>query len=38
MWVGFRVQDRLDQQVFRRVVLSVLIVAGLNLVRRGLFG
>jgi len=38
MWLGFKVQDRLDQQVFRRAVLAVLIVAGLNLVRRGIFG
>lgn len=38
MWLGFKVQDRLDQALFRRAVLAVLIVAGLNLVRRGLTG
>ncbi|MFQ6548345.1 sulfite exporter TauE/SafE family protein [Aestuariibius sp. 2305UL40-4] len=38
MWVGFKVQDRLDQERFRRVTLFVLTVAGLNLIRRGLFG
>ena len=38
MVVGFAVQDRLDQQKFRVVVLVVLMVAGLNLIRRGVFG
>lgn len=38
MWVGFRIQDRLDQKVFRRLTLIVLIIAGLNLVRKGLTG
>lgn len=38
MWLGFRVQDRLDQDRFRRWTLVVLIVAGANLVRRGLMG
>ena len=38
IYIGFRVQDRLDQEKFRRATLLVLIVAGLNLVRRGLFG
>jgi hypothetical protein len=32
------VQDRIDQATFRKVTLIVLVVAGLNLVRRGLFG
>lgn len=36
MFAGYRVQDRLDQQLFRRVTLAVLILAGLNLLRRGL--
>ena len=35
---GFAVQDRLDQEKFRWAILVVLTVAGLNLVRRGLFG
>ncbi len=38
MWIGFRVGDRLDQTLFRRATLAVLVVAGLNLIRRGLFG
>ncbi|MBV7394325.1 sulfite exporter TauE/SafE family protein [Mameliella sediminis] len=36
MWLGGRVQDRIDQQAFRRATLVVLLVAGLNLVRRAL--
>lgn len=36
MWVGFRLQDRLDQERFRRLTLIVLVIAGLNLVRRGI--
>ncbi len=35
---GFAVQDRLDQERFRWAVLVVLTVAGLNLIRRGVFG
>ena len=38
LWVGFIVLDRVDQQFFRRMTLLVLIVAGLNLIRRGLTG
>ncbi len=38
MAVGFAAQDRLDQTLFRRLTLIVLIVAGANLVRRGLMG
>ncbi len=38
MVIGFRVHDRLDQEKFRRATLAVLVVAGLNLVRRGLVG
>ena len=38
MTAGFAVQDRLDQQKFRWAILIVLTIAGLNLVRRGLFG
>ncbi|MGR3542399.1 MAG: sulfite exporter TauE/SafE family protein [Hasllibacter sp.] len=36
IWLGFRVQDRMDQAAFRRATLVVLVVAGLNLIRRGL--
>lgn len=38
MVAGFSIQDRLDQHRFRLIVLAVLALAGLNLVRRGLFG
>ncbi|QQA42310.1 sulfite exporter TauE/SafE family protein [Pelagovum pacificum] len=38
MWIGLRLHDRVDQSVFRKVTLVVLVVAGLNLVRRGLLG
>ena len=36
LWLGFRIQDRIDQRLFRRLTLAVLVIAGLNLVRRGL--
>lgn len=38
MFFGYRLQDRLDQALFRRLTLLVLLIAGLNLLRRGLFG
>ena len=38
MFIGFRVQDRIDQAAFRRATLVVLLVAGGNLIRRGLMG
>jgi len=38
MWLGFRLADRFDQERFRRVTLWVLIIAGINLIRRGLMG
>lgn len=37
MWLGGRLHDRIDQTKFRRATLLVLLIAGLNLVRRGLF-
>ncbi len=37
MTLGFAIQDRLDQEKFRWAILIVLAVAGLNLIRRGLF-
>ena len=37
MWVGGQVMDRIDQKAFRRATLVVLIIAGGNLIRRGLF-
>ncbi|OUS04409.1 hypothetical protein A9Q96_15800 [Rhodobacterales bacterium 52_120_T64] len=38
MAIGFKVHDRLDQAKFRKITLIVLAIAGLNLLRRGLFG
>lgn len=38
MTIGFRLQDRMDPELFRRVTLAVLIVAGVNLIRKGLTG
>ena len=35
-WVGMKIQDRMDQARFRQATLIVLVVAGLNLVRRAL--
>jgi uncharacterized membrane protein YfcA len=36
MFLGYRVQDRLDQEVFRKLTLAVLVLTGLNLLRRAL--
>ncbi|WP_299131582.1 sulfite exporter TauE/SafE family protein [uncultured Amaricoccus sp.] len=36
MFLGYGVQDRLDQELFRKVTLIVLIAAGLNLLRRAI--
>jgi hypothetical protein len=36
VWIGFQVQDRIDQVLFRRLTLLVLLLAGLNLLRRGI--
>lgn len=33
--LGFWLQDRFDQATFRRITLWVLLIAGLNLIRRG---
>lgn len=38
MWLGFRWGDRFDQERFRTVTLWVLIIAGANLIRRGVMG
>jgi uncharacterized membrane protein YfcA len=38
MWLGFKLGDRFDQDRFRRVTLWVLVLAGANLIRRGLMG
>lgn len=36
MWIGGRLHDRIDQRVFKQATLIVLLLAGLNLLRRGL--
>lgn len=38
LWIGTRLHDRMPQKTFRRAMLVVLILAGLNLVRRALTG
>ncbi|CUK16442.1 Sulfite exporter TauE/SafE [Ruegeria denitrificans] len=38
MWAGLQLQSRIDQALFRKVTLLVLLVAGVNLLRRGLLG
>lgn len=38
MRLGLAVGDRLDQEKFRKATMAVLIVAGLNLIRRGVQG
>ncbi|TFL17473.1 sulfite exporter TauE/SafE family protein [Jannaschia formosa] len=38
MGAGFRLQDRMDQDLFRKATLVVLVVAGANLLRKGLVG
>ena len=37
MLAGFWLQDRLDQERFSAITLAVLVVAGANLIRRGIF-
>jgi hypothetical protein len=37
MWLGGRIQDRIDQAAFRRATLFVLLIAGLNILRRALW-
>lgn len=37
MFVGYRVHDRLDQRRFKLLTLVVLVLSGLNLVRRAVF-
>ncbi|MCF6195281.1 MAG: hypothetical protein L3J50_01160, partial [Emcibacter sp.] len=38
LFLGRRLHDRLDQQRFRRLTLFVLVIVGLNLLRRGFLG
>ncbi|MGH1356594.1 MAG: sulfite exporter TauE/SafE family protein [Thalassovita sp.] len=36
--LGFRIQDKIDQAAFKKATLVVLLVAGANLIRKGLVG
>lgn len=38
MWIGFQIQDRMNQAAFRKATLVMLVLAGLNLLRKGFFG
>ncbi|MGR3635484.1 MAG: TSUP family transporter, partial [Shimia sp.] len=38
MWVGGQISDRIDQNMFRQATLLILLLASLNLIRRGLLG
>jgi len=37
LWGGQRIRDRINQETFRRTLLVVLFLIGLNLIRRGVF-
>ena len=34
IWIGFKIQDRVNQDIFRVTTLIILLLAGLNLIRR----
>lgn len=36
--LGFTLQDRIDHATFRKVTLIILVIAGFNLIRRGVMG
>ncbi|AXI45071.1 hypothetical protein C1J03_02880 [Sulfitobacter sp. SK012] len=38
MWIGSKIMDNFDQGTFRRATLCVLLLAGANLIRRGILG
>ena len=38
MWLGQRVQDKMDQARFKRLTLIILFFGAVNLIRKGLFG
>lgn len=38
MGIGFQLQDRMDQALFKKITLVVLVLAGLNLLRKGMMG
>ncbi len=37
-FVGFQIQDRVDQKTFQKLTMIVLLLAGLNLIRRAVLG
>lgn len=37
MYLGLKAQDRMDQELFRKITLAVLCAAGVNLLRQSLF-
>ncbi len=37
IWIGSKLMNRIDQQLFRRATLVVLLLAGANLIRRAVF-
>lgn len=38
VWIGQRIQDRIDQAMFKKATMIVLLITGLNLLRRAFFG
>ncbi len=38
MKIGFMIGDQLDAERIRKIILVVLVIAGVNLIRRGMFG
>ncbi len=38
MWLGFRLQDAMAPETFRKVLLAGLFFMALNLLRKGLIG
>jgi uncharacterized membrane protein YfcA len=38
LWLGVRLQDRIDQMLFRHLVVAVILASGLSLVTRGFWG
>lgn len=38
MWIGGHIHARIDQDTFRKLTLAILLLAGLNLIRRALMG
>ena len=38
MWMGAQLRGRLSEDAFRRILMAVLVLIGLNLIRRSLTG